>query len=353
MELVELLNFMRQNNASDMLIRVGCVPVLRILGEITTENGLPPLSYKQVEEITKVILKEEEQNYFYKKHELDTIISLESLGRFRIHFFHQRNTPSIAIRAIPFRIPTIEEIGLPKICKDLCSKLRGMIVVTGPSGCGKTTTQAAMVDYINTNLHRHIITIEDPIEFIHTPNKSIISQRQLGRDTFSFGEALKHVFRQDPDVILVGEMRDLETIQLTVTAAETGHLVIATLHTGDSIQTVERIIESYPRHQQQQIKVQLSMNLLAIISQVLARRNDKPEMIAAYELLIATSACRNLIREGKIYQLISVLQTGTKQGMQTINQALYNLYKNGIITVEEAMRRSNNPIEFKRLGVLE
>jgi twitching motility protein PilT len=310
---------------------------------------MPPLTPKQIERMAFSIMDESQKEKFASSISADIGYEIPRLARFRTHIFQQREMIGIVARIIPFTIPTLEELGIPSICMDLCSRPRGLILVTGATGCGKTTTQAALIDYINQRFPYHIITIEDPIEFVHTCKRSLVNQRELGRDTYSFSEALRHVFREDPDVILVGEMRDLETISLAVTAAETGHLVLGTLHTTDTISTVDRIIDVFPHHQQQQVRMQLTVNLVGVISQLLVKRADGTGRVAAFEILVATPAVRSLIREAKTYQIASVLQTGRKQGMISMDQSLAQLVHQNIVAYEDALAVSINPREFRQL----
>ena len=251
----------------------------------------------------------------------------------------ERGLIGSVFRVIPLQIQTIEDLSLPDVCRYFAERPRGLILVTGPAGSGKSTTQAAMIDHINKNVPTHIVTVEDPIEFTHTPRLAVVTQRELGRDTRSFANALKYVLRQDPDVILVGEMRDLETVQLAIRAAETGHLVIGTLHTTDAVQTVDRVIDIFPTHQQQQIRMQLSVNLLGVVLQILVRRADGRGRVAAFETLVAISSVRNSIRERKTHQIASVIQTGAQHGMMTLDQSLAHLCRSGLVTVDEGMAR--------------
>lgn len=278
--------------------------------------------------------------------ELDLSYSIPGLSRFRVNVMLQRGAVGLVARAIPAIINTLEELHLPPACKDFCERPRGLVLVTGPTGCGKTTTLAAMINYINTNFSHHIMTVEDPVEFVHEDKQSLINQRELLTDTLSFANALKYVLRQDPDVILVGEMRDLETIHLAITAAETGHLVFATLHTTDAIQTVDRVVDVFPTYQQQQVRMQLAVNLLGIVSQTLLKRADGKGRVAAFEVLVAVAAVRNLIREAKTHQLGSMIQTGSKHGMVTLDQSLASLVKRGLITYEEGLLKASNEKEY-------
>jgi twitching motility protein PilT len=322
--------------------------VLRILGDLSKLNEIT-LSSEDIDDILQGLLNKEQLQKFNIDKGADIAYSIEGLSRFRVHIFKQRGMTTIVVRAIPFKIPTLDELGLPQVCKELCRKPKGLIIVTGAAGAGKTTTQASMIDYINSNFPVHIVTIEDPIEYVHKNKKGLINQRCLGVDTLSFNEALRHVFRQDPDVILIGEMRDLETIQLAITAAETGHLVITTLHTTNSIQSLERIIDVFPPYQQNQIRMQLTANLIGIISQTLVKRQDNKGRIAAFEVLINIPAVRYLIRENKTYQINSILQTHRKYGMVALDQSLAELHRKDIITYEEGLSHAINPSDFRRL----
>lgn len=340
-KITDLLKAQIHFNASDLILKVGSAPIMRINGDLTVLNH-PPLNEVDIETGLVEILRKEQIEEYKRHYELDISYELPSLARFRVNLFRQRGAIGAVFRLIPDKIPTIGELGFPPILKELAMRPRGLIVVTGPSGCGKSTTQAALLDYRNENDACHIVTVEDPIEFIHKNKKAIVTQREVGRDTHSFSNALKFVLRQDPDVILVGEMRDLETISLAITAAETGHLVITTLHTSDSISTIDRIIDVFPPHQQNQIRMQLSLNLLGIFSQNLLKRTDGKGRIAAYELLIATSSVRNLIREAKTHQLLSILQTSQQQGMITFDACLARLVKQKLVSIKEAEQKALN-----------
>uniref|UniRef100_A0A7C4THX3 Type IV pilus twitching motility protein PilT n=1 Tax=candidate division WOR-3 bacterium TaxID=2052148 RepID=A0A7C4THX3_UNCW3 len=346
-KLLELLQAQIQCQASDLILKVGSPPILRINGELTNLN-LPPIAEVDIETGLVEILKKEHIEEFKKNNELDFSYELASYARFRVNIFRQKGSIGAVFRLIPQKIPTIDELGFPPILKEMAMRPRGLIVVTGPSGCGKSTTQAALIDYRNENDTCHIVTVEDPIEFIHKNKKALVTQREVGRDTHSFANALKFVLRQDPDVILVGEMRDLETMSLAITAAETGHLVITTLHTADSISTIDRIIDVFPPHQQNQIRMQLSLNLLCIISQNLLKRIDGKGRIAAYEILVATGGVRNLIREAKTHQLLSILQTSQQQGMITFDACLANLVKKRLVSLKEAEQKALNPDTFHK-----
>lgn len=290
---------------------------------------------------------------FNKHMELDFSLEVPGVSRFRGNAYQQRGNTQAAFRVIPYEIQTMSDLQLPAACYDFIERPRGLVLVTGPAGSGKSTTLAAMLDRINRTQPSHIMTVEDPIEFVHGDHEALINQRELDVDTLSFANALKYVLRQDPDVILVGEMRDLETIHLAITAAETGHLVFGTLHTVDSIQTVDRIVDVFPIHQQQQIRMQLSVNLVGVVSQTLVRRRDGRGRIAAHEVMVATPAVRNLIRENKTYQIGSLIQTGMRQKMITLDHALANLVERDLVTKEDARERAKDPGEFERLVALD
>ncbi len=309
---------------------------MRINGKLV-KYGEETLTPEKNLSLVKQILDEEKFKQLEIKGEIDTSYSVAGLGRFRINVYKQRGTYGMAIRAVSLKIPTIEELGLPTIVKELSRKQRGLILVTGPTGSGKSTTLASMIDCINRERSCHILTLEDPIEYLHKHNKSIINQREIGSDSRSFASALRAALRQDPDVILVGEMRDLETISIAITAAETGHLVLSTLHTIGASKTIDRIIDVFPPHQQQQIKIQLSAVLEGIISQQLIPRIDNEGRVLALEIMIATPAIRNLIREGKTYQIQTAIQTGMKFGMQTMDNSLINLFRQGLISKNTAL----------------
>jgi twitching motility protein PilT len=295
------------------------------------------------------ILTDDQIQRFETELELDCSYAMRKIARFRVNVFRDRGNVAGAFRLIPTKIPTIKDLGLPPIVEDLAKRPRGLLLVTGPTGSGKSTTLAAIINEINMARAEHIVTIEDPIEYLHTHKKSIINQRELGEDTHAFGAALRSVLREDPDVILVGEMRDLETIALAITCAETGHLVMATLHTNNAAESVDRMIDVFTPEQQEQIRVQLSNNLVAILSQQLLPRAGQPGRVAAIEVMIANSAIRNLIRENKAHQMHSIIQTALQIGMQSMDQALRDLYKQGLITYETAQRRAHNVAELEKL----
>ncbi|HEY3397095.1 MAG TPA: type IV pilus twitching motility protein PilT [Armatimonadota bacterium] len=344
----ELLEIVVETNASDLHLCVGLPPIMRIDGELKAtryELFEPPIVQRMIYDI----LTDDQVQRFETEMELDCSYAMRKIARFRVNVYRDRGNVAAALRLIPTKIPSIQQLGLPPIIEDLAKRPRGLLLVTGPTGSGKSTTLASVINMINTERAEHIVTIEDPIEYLHTHKKSVINQREVGEDTTSFREALRRVLREDPDIILVGEMRDLETIALAVTCAETGHLVFGTLHTNNAAESVDRMIDVFPPEQQEQIRVQLSNNLVAILSQQLLPRAGQPGRVAAIEVMVATSAIRNLIRENKAHQMHSILQTGMKDGMQSMDQALRDLYKQGLITHEVAARRSHNPAELEKL----
>jgi twitching motility protein PilT len=345
----QLLRAMIDKGASDMHITTGSPPLLRVDGAIVPLK-LPPLSSVETKQLCYSVLTEEQKIQFEKEKELDLSFGVKSLSRFRANIFLQRGAVSGAFRSIPFKILTFDELGLPPLVTELASKPRGLILVTGPTGSGKSTTLASIIDKINAETRQHIITIEDPIEYLHPHKRCIVNQRELGTDTTSFKRALKYALRQDPDVVLIGEMRDLETIESALTIAETGHLVFATLHTNSAVQSVNRIIDVFPPHQQSQIRAQLSFVLEGVMSQLLLPRAGAPGRVLALEIMVPNAAIRNLIREDKVHQIYSQMQVGQlKFGMQTLNQSLYSLYTRRLITLEEALGRSGDPDEFRSM----
>jgi twitching motility protein PilT len=323
--------------------------VLRIDGELVTLNDLSPLSAEEIATIFEHITTAEQREAFQLTKELDFAYSVKGLARFRVNVLRQRGTLSISFRLVPFRIPSIDELHLPQLFKELIQKPRGLILITGPTGSGKSTTMAAMIDYLNDTLRKNIITIEDPVEFLHSNKKCLISQRDLGDDTLSFDTALIHALRHDPDVIVVGEMRDLPTVTTALRAAETGHLVVATLHTVDTAQTVDRIIDMYPPQQQSQIRIQFSQVLGAIFSEALLRIVSSKGRVAAFEILLANPAVRNLIREGKTHEITSIIQLNNATGMLTLDQSLANLVKQGLTAREEAISISSHPDRLEKM----
>jgi twitching motility protein PilT len=345
----QLLRAMIEKGASDMHVTTGSPPLLRIDGAIVPLK-LPPLSPVETKQLCYSVLTEDQKIQFEKNKELDLSFGVKNLSRFRANIFMQRGAVSGAFRSIPFKILSVDELGLPPVVSELASKPRGLVLVTGPTGSGKSTTLASLIDKINTETRQHIITIEDPIEYLHPHKRCIVNQREVGTDTMRFRDALKYVLRQDPDVVLVGEMRDLETIEAALTIAETGHLVFATLHTNSTVQSINRIIDVFPSHAQSQVRAQLSFVLEGVLSQLLLPRANGPGRVLSIEVLVPNAAIRNLIREDKIHQIYSQMQVGqTKHGMQTMNQSLYGLYTRRMITLEEAMGRSSDPDELKNM----
>ncbi|MHB8105711.1 MAG: type IV pilus twitching motility protein PilT, partial [Dehalococcoidales bacterium] len=314
----DLLKMALSRNASDLHLKVGAHPVLRINGELTIQEDAAVLTLKDMDNIFNEITTDLQRKSFTSELEADFAYQTPDIGRFRINIFQQEGTIGMACRPIRAEVPPLEELGLPEICKTLALKNSGLVIVTGPTGCGKSTTLAAMIHYLNQTVRRKIITITDPIEYLHHDIKCIISQREIGRDTRSFTGALRHAMRQDPDVIMVGEMRDLETMTAVLTAAETGHLVLTTLHTMGAAEAIDRFIDVFPPHQQQQVRIQLSVVLEGVIYQLLLPRADNSGRVPALEVMLATPAIRNLIREGKTYQMANSIQTGTQYGMQTL-----------------------------------
>jgi len=342
----ELLRLMLQRGGSDLHLTVGSPPGIRQRGEIVPVEEMTPLTPRDTMEMILGLLSEEQRRRFETELELDFAYSIPGVSRFRANVFQQRNSMGAVFRVIPIKIPTMDELGLPKVCRFLADRPRGLVLVTGPTGSGKSTTLAAMIDHINETRSNHIVTLEDPIEFMHRNKKCFVNQREVGEDTHSFAAALKRVLRQDPDVILVGEMRDLETISAAITAAETGHLVLATLHTTGGPETVDRVIDVFPPHQQQQVRMQLSNTLEGVLSQVLLRSTDGRTRTLAMEIMLGIPAIANLIREGKTHQMETIIQGGAQLGMQTLDQHLKNLLSAGKVTFEEAIGKAKNPREL-------
>jgi twitching motility protein PilT len=343
-----LLQEMIQRGASDLHITVGNPAKLRIDGDLTNSKINQVLAPKDTLSLAYSILTENQKKRFETEDELDFSFGVQNLSRFRGNVYKQRGCVAMAIRQIPYEIISIEKLGLPPIINKLSERPRGLVLVTGPTGSGKSTTLAAMVDKVNRELKGHIITIEDPIEFIHRHQSCMINQREVGADTKSFTAALKYALRQDPDVILIGEMRDLETISAALTIAETGHLVFATLHTNSAAESINRMIDAFPSHQQAQIRAQLAFVLEGVVTQTLLPKAKGKGRIAACEIMICTPAIRAVIRDEKIHQIYSLMQAGKKHGMQTMNDALQMLYMRGEVTLEEALKRSGDPAELLR-----
>ncbi len=346
MNIQDLFDLVAKEKASDLLISAGAPPILRINGQLF-RSRTQPLTPEQTKKLVYDFLSAEQKKYFEANKELDFSLAVGRRHRFRVNVYFQKQAVTAALRPIPEDIPSLDDLGLPPAVSELAMSRQGLILVTGPTGSGKTTTQAAMIDLINNKRACHIITVEDPIEYVHTHKRSIVDQRELGGDTQSFARALKYVLRQDPDVILVGEMRDLETIQAALTAAETGHLVMATLHTNDAIQSVDRVIDVFPAAQQQQIRFQLSMTLLAIFSQRLLAKVDETGRVLACEILRNNTAIANLIRDSKTHQIYSVVETSLKEGMITMDRCIKDLFNRGIISYDDAISHMRNPKELK------
>jgi twitching motility protein PilT len=347
MDITELLILTKEYGASDLHLTVGTQPTLRISGELRRLD-LPVLTAEALHDMLYDVLTDEQKARFEEAHDLDLAIELADVGRFRVNVFVQRLGCAAVFRLIPTQIRTLEELGMPPVLKALAMRDRGFVLITGPTGHGKSTTLAAMVDLINTERAGHIVTIEDPIEFVHQHKGCVVNQREVGPHTKSFSVALRSALREDPDVILVGEMRDLETIQMALTAAETGHLVLATLHTNSAAQTINRIIDVFPPYQQDQVRVQLSEALLGVCAQTLIPRADGKGRVAAVEMLVGTPAIRNLIREGKTFQIPSMIETGAKEGMLSLDQCLSDLVRRRAITPAEAFHRAHDKESFSQ-----
>lgn len=348
-DITDILRVAAEKNASDVIITVGLPPQFKLSG-IYDSQGFAELIPTETRKLMYSMMNEKQQRTFEEKRELDFSFALGDKARFRVNAFMQRGNVGGVMRLIPTKIKSAQEMGLPQSVIDISDAPRGLVLVTGPTGSGKSTTLAAMIDHINANKKLHIVTIEDPIEFMHNHKQSIVNQREVGSDTMDFEAALRAVLRQAPDVILVGEMRDYETIKAAVTAAETGHLVMGTLHTNSAPESIDRIVDVFPEEQQEQIRVQLANNLVAIMTQQLLQRMDGQGRVLAYELLIANPAVRALIREGKTYQIVSVMQTGAREGMVTMDAYLANLYRRRIISFDTGVERAVDPKEFARLA---
>jgi len=348
-DLHQLLQSMVREGASDLHLTCGSPPHFRIDGHLVPLKTAP-LSPEETQQLCLSILNDSQKHQFLKEHELDLSFGVKNLCRFRANLFMQRGTVAGAFRAIPTALPEFHQLGLPGIVDAMTKRSKGLVLVTGPTGSGKSTTLAAMLDKINRERHHHIITIEDPIEHLHPHRNCIVNQREVGQDTFDFKGALRYVLRQDPDVVLIGEMRDLETVQAALTISETGHLVLATLHTNSALQSINRIVDLFPPHQQTQVRAQLSFTLEAVISQQLLMRRTGVGRVLAAEVMVATPAIRNLIREDKVHQIYSQMQVGqTKYGMQTMNQALYLHIQNGDLGVADALNHSNDVEELQHM----
>ncbi|MGH7782500.1 MAG: type IV pilus twitching motility protein PilT [Candidatus Binatia bacterium] len=348
--LPELLKKMTEAGGSDLHLSTNSAPQIRVHGHLAPLPGYVPMSPADTKRLAYSVLTDAQKHRFEENLELDFSFGLKGMSRFRANLFNQKGAVGAVFRAIPYEIKTFEALGLPSVVADMCKKPRGLVLVTGPTGSGKSTTLASMVDKINNERHEHILTIEDPIEFLHNHKSCVINQREVAADTHSFGAALRTALRQDPDVVLVGEMRDLETIEMALRIAETGHLTFATLHTNSAYSTINRIIDVFPAGQQAQVRTQLSLVLEGILCQTLLPKASGDGRVMALEILVPNAAIRNLIREDKIHQIYSMMQTGQdKFGMQTFNQALATLHQKRLITLEAAMQRSSNADELKEL----
>lgn len=340
-DITELLKFGVQSGASDLHLSAGLPPMMRVHGDVKQLN-FPPLEHKDVHAMVYDIMNDHQRKFYESELECDFSYEIPNVSRFRVNAFNQSRGAAAVFRTIPTEILTLEQLQCPSIFAEIADKPRGIVLVTGPTGSGKSTTLAAMIDYINKSRQYHILTVEDPIEFVHKSNKSLINQREVGLQTKSFANALRSALREDPDVILVGEMRDLETIRLAMTAAETGHLVFGTLHTSSAAKTIDRIVDVFPAEEKDMVRAMLSESLQAVISQTLLKLKDGSGRIAAHEIMIGTPAIRNLIRENKVAQMYSAIQTGQQYGMQTLDQCLIGLIRKGLISKEAAMEKAVN-----------
>ena len=346
MDISELLAFVVKNKASDLHLSSGLPPMIRVHGDIRRIN-LPAMEHKDVHAMVYDIMNDGQRKFYEENLECDFSFAIPNLARFRVNAFVQHRGAGAVFRTIPTKVLTLEDLKAPKIFQDISDQPRGLVLVTGPTGSGKSTTLAGMINHKNENEHGHILTVEDPIEFVHESKKCLINQREVGPHTLSFANALRSALREDPDVILVGEMRDLETIRLAMTAAETGHLVFGTLHTSSAAKTVDRIIDVFPAEEKEMVRAMLSESLRAVISQTLLKTKDGSGRVAAHEIMIGTPAIRNLIRENKVAQMYSAIQTGQTFGMQTLDQNLVDLVRRNVITTEEARNKAANKDNFK------
>jgi len=345
MDITELLAFSVKNHASDLHLSAGLPPMIRVNGDVRRIN-LPPLEHKEVHALVYDIMNDRQRKQYEEALECDFAFSIPNLARFRVNAFNQDRGAAAAFRTIPSKVLSLDDLNCPQIFRDIIDQSRGIVLVTGPTGSGKSTTLAAMVDHVNENSYAHILTVEDPIEFVHVPKRCLINQREVFRDTLSFNNALRSALREDPDVILVGELRDLETIRLALTAAETGHLVFGTLHTSSASKTIDRIIDVFPAAEKEMVRSMLSESLRAVISQALVKVRDESGRVAAHEIMVGTPAIRNLIRENKVAQMYSTIQTGQIHGMQTLDQCLTDLVRRNVISLIEARSHAQNKDNF-------
>ena len=345
MDIVELLGFSYKSKASDLHLSAGMPPMIRVHGDVKKIN-LPPMEHKDVHKLIYDIMNDGQRKIYEENKECDFSFEIPNLARFRVNAFVQQRGAAAVFRSIPSKVLSLEQLNAPNVFKDIAQNPRGIVLVTGPTGSGKSTTLAGMVDFINDNEYGHILTVEDPIEFVHQSKKCLINQRELGPHTLSFANALKSALREDPDVVLVGEMRDLETIRLALTAAETGHLVFGTLHTSSAAKTIDRIVDVFPAAEKEMVRSMLSESLRAVISQTLLKTKDGQGRVAAHEIMIGTPAIRNLIRENKIAQMYSSIQTGQQFGMQTLDQNLATLVSKGVVSRDEAKSKASNKDSF-------
>jgi twitching motility protein PilT len=343
----DLLRALVQKGASDLHVKAGSPPGFRIDGEVQPQTEHGKLMPDQTADLARQLMSPEQWERYEKEKDIDFSFAVKDLARFRVNCLHQRNACGIVVRVIPDQIPDAKKLGLPQVCLDLAAKPRGLVLVTGPTGSGKSTTLAAMIDYVNQTESGHILTMEDPLEFVHPDKKCYVTQRQIGQDCATFREGLRRALRQDPDVILIGEMRDLETISMAISAAETGHLVFGTLHTTSAISTVDRIIDVFPTDAQQQVRVQMASTLQGVISQTLVTKIGGGR-VAAREILVATDAVKSLIREGKSQQILNLMQTGKQYGMTTLEDELLRAYADGLIGADDAIGKANRPDDVRR-----
>jgi twitching motility protein PilT len=345
MDISELLAFVVKNKASDLHLSAGLPPMIRVHGDVRRIN-LPPLEHKDVHAMVYDIMNDGQRKFYEENLECDFSFEIPNLARFRVNAFNQNRGAGGVFRTIPSKVLSLEDLKAPKVFGDIANQPRGVVLVTGPTGSGKSTTLAAMVNHLNENEYGHILTVEDPIEFVHESKKCLMNQREVGPHTLSFANALRSALREDPDIILVGEMRDLETIRLAMTAAETGHLVFGTLHTSSAAKTIDRIIDVFPAEEKEMMRAMLSESLRAVISQTLLKTKDGASRVAAHEIMVGTPAIRNLIREGKVAQMYSAIQTGAQLGMQTLDQNLMDLVKRNVVSKEEARNKAANKDNF-------